>query len=55
MSNGIESLGDYARFYCDPKIWQQAVSKLPDNSKLALPTVAGIDFDLMQLQEDIGG
>ncbi len=55
MSNGIASLADYSRFHCDPKIRQQAVAKLPDKLKSELPKVTGINLDLQQLQEDIGG
>ena len=55
MNNGIASLADYSRLYCDPKNWQQTVAKLPDNLKLSLPTVEEIEHDLRQLQEGMGG
>lgn len=53
MSTAIVSLADSLSLFSDPKLWQQAVAKLPDNLKSALPKVAGIDLDLLQLQKDI--
>lgn len=40
----------FLRFCCDPTIWQQAVAKLPDNLKGALPTVEGWFFTKYWIQ-----